>query len=182
MSGRSYWQHGAIGSCTVQKENKMTEKLDNGSRLMITIFQQVFLPDNDESDPKKYLKKYASDIKLAGQLFEYLGLAHVDKHSPLGWKPTDRLVDIIAKKAARPSKPTPKSAIYGGGLTLDLLSDAVFGQDHDDELHNHLGDKVLNAIGLIQDCENYWEATPLLLQLFADGYYERQLASEMAKR
>ena len=33
--------------------------------------------------------------------------------------------------------------------------------------HNHLGDQVLNAIGLIQDCENYWEATPLLLQLFA---------------
>jgi hypothetical protein len=156
----------------------MTEKLDNGSRLMITIFQQVFLPHDDERDPKKYLTKYASDIKLAGQLFEYLGLAHVDKRSPLGWKPTDRLVDVIAKKAACPSKPTAKSAINGGGLIVDLLSDAVFGQDHDDDMHNHLGDKVLNAIGLIQDCENYWGATPLLLQLFANGYYERQIASE----
>jgi hypothetical protein len=145
---------------------------------MITIFQQVFLPHDDERDPKKYLTKYASDIKLAGQLFEYLGLAHFDKRSPLGWKPTDRLVDVIAKKAACPSKPTAKSAINGGGLIVDLLSDAVFGQDHDDDMHNHLGDKVLNAIGLIQDCENYWGATPLLLQLFANGYYERQIASE----
>jgi hypothetical protein len=160
----------------VQKETQMTDKLDTGSRLMITIFQQVFLPQDDERDPKKYLKKYASDIKLAGQLFEYLGLAQIDERSPLGWKPTDQLVDIIAKKAARPSKPTAKSAINGGGLILDLLTDAVFGQDHDDDMHNHLGDKVLNAIGLIQDCENYWEATPLLLQLFAYGYYQRQMA------
>jgi len=76
----------------------MITKLDTDSLLMITIFQQVFLPHEDERDPKKYLNKYASDIKLAGQLFEYLGLAHVDKRSPLGWRPTDRLVDIIAKK------------------------------------------------------------------------------------
>jgi hypothetical protein len=160
----------------VQKDTHMTEKLDTGSRLMITIFQQVFLPQDDERDPKKYLKKYATDIKLAGQLFEYLGLAQIDERSPLGWKPTDQLVDIIAKKAARPSKPTAKSAINGGGVILDLLTDAVFGQDH--ELHNHLGAKVLNAIGLIQDCEKYWGATPLLLQLFAYGYYQRQMASE----
>jgi hypothetical protein len=158
----------------VQKEHAMTEKLDTGSRLMITIFQQVFLPQDDERDPKKYLKKYAKDIKLAGQLFEYLGLAQIDERSPLGCKPTGQLVDIIAKKAARPSKPTAKSAINGGELILDLLTDAVFGQDHNDH-HNHLGDKVLNALGLIQDCEKYWAATPLLLELFANGY-ERQSA------
>jgi hypothetical protein len=86
----------------VQKDTHMTEKLDTGSRLMITIFQQVFLPQDDERDPKKYLKKYATDIKLAGQLFEYLGLAQIDERSPLGWKPTDQLVDIIAKKSSAP--------------------------------------------------------------------------------
>ena len=51
--------------------------------------------------PEKYVKTYKSDIEEAGQLFAYLGLAKPDTQSPLGWRPTPALLDVIAKRAVR---------------------------------------------------------------------------------
>src|SRR5260370_10681789 len=103
----------------------MTKKLDNNSLLMITIFQQVHNGDGI-CDPMKYLKRYGRDIKEAGQLFAYVDLAEYDRQSPLGWKPTRRFIEILAKQANHPSKLHTKS----GETTfiLDLLGDAVFGE------------------------------------------------------
>jgi hypothetical protein len=71
---------------------------------MIKIFMQRFGGVQDDGvygDPQRYLKEYASDIELLGKLFQYLDLAAADNKSPLGWKPTDRLIDIIVDRTAR---------------------------------------------------------------------------------
>ena len=71
---------------------------DNDTQLMVGIFPRVFqMARSEEHIPEKYVKSYKSDIEEAGQLFAYLGLAKPDAQSPLGWRPTPALMDVIAK-------------------------------------------------------------------------------------
>ena len=76
---------------------------------LINFFQKAFQAGTVERDPEKYLTKYRSKIEAAGRVFQYLELAHPDSKSALGWKPTKRLLDLIAKSHAGPLKTTPKS-------------------------------------------------------------------------
>ena len=78
---------------------------DNDTQLVVSIFRRAFqMVGSEEHVPEKYVKSYKSDIEEAGQLFAYLGLAKPDTQSPLGWRPTPALMDVIAKRAVRPSK------------------------------------------------------------------------------
>ena len=76
---------------------------------LIDFFQKAFQAGTIERDPEKYLAKYRSEIEAAGQVVQYLQLARPDSKSALGWKPTKRLLDLIAKSHAGPLKTTPKS-------------------------------------------------------------------------
>jgi hypothetical protein len=50
---------------------------------MINLFQEIFHVGHVETDPAKYVAKYSSQIKDAGQLLEYLRLAKRYRQSPL---------------------------------------------------------------------------------------------------
>ena len=156
---------------------------DQDTQRLVGIFQKVFHLSYVERDQVKYVKRYARHIEWAGRLFEYLGLAKPDKQSPLGWRPTPLLLDLMNKQSARKSKPSHKPIPMLNKLIVDLLQDAVMG----DERYKvsggvlSLGFKVLQELGLMrQDGEGDTGATPRLLHLFAGAYYDR-LANEMAK-
>jgi hypothetical protein len=141
------------------------------TRLLIGFFQQAIQVGEAEPDPTKYLEKFRSEIKTTGRFFAYLGLAKADKRSPLGWKPTAPLLDLIAKSKARRPKATRKSASPVDRLVLDLLLDSVLG----DESRIFLC-WVLIKLGLVlEDVDDNWMATPDLVQLFGHVYYVRQL-------
>ena len=131
----------------------------------------------------KYVKRYAGHIEWAGRLFQFLDLAKPDKQSPLGWRPTPLLLDLMNKQSARKSKPSHKPIPMLNKLIVDLLQDAVIG----DESYKvsggvlSLGYEVLQELGLVrEDREGDTGATPRLLHLFAEAYYDR-LADEMIK-
>ena len=156
---------------------------DKDTQRLVRIFQRVFNLSYVERDQVKYVKRYAWHIDWAGRLFEYLGLAKPDKQSPLGWRPTPLLLDLMNKQSARKSKPSRKPLPMLNKLIVDLLRDAVIG----DESYKvsggvlSLGFKVLQELGLMRrDPEGDIGATPRLLLLFAEAYYDR-LADEMAK-
>ena len=94
---------------------------------LINFFQKAFQAGTIEQDPEKYLTKYRSEIEAAGQVFQYLELAKPDSKSALGWKPTKRLLDLIAKSDAGPPKTTPKSVDIQ--VLLDLMMDTMLGSD-----------------------------------------------------
>jgi hypothetical protein len=143
--------------------------LDNQARLLIGFFQEAIQLGEVEPDPAKYFKKFHSGIKNTGRLFEYLGLAKSDKQSSLGWKPTDRLLDLITKSKARPSKPTPKSASLMESLILALMLETVLGTKAGN-FHCY----VMIRLGLIiKHVEGDWTPSPLLLKLFAVSYHTR---------
>jgi hypothetical protein len=92
---------------------------DNDTELMVSIFRRAFqMARSEEHVPEKYVKSYKSDIEEAGQLLAYLGLAKSDAQSPLGWRPTPALMDVIAKRAVRPSKPIHRMARAEDSLFL----------------------------------------------------------------
>jgi hypothetical protein len=144
---------------------------DVQTRLLIGFFQQAIQVGEVEPDPVKYLKKFQSEIKTTGRFFEYLGLAKADNQSPLGWKPTAPLLDLIAKSKARRSKPTRKSASLVDTLILDLMLEIVLGSNA-----GNFCCYVLIELGLIvRNIDNDWLPAPELLRLFADAYDIRRL-------
>jgi hypothetical protein len=146
---------------------------NNQTRLLLGFFQQAIQVAKVEPDPAKYLKKFHSEIKTTGRFFEYLGLAKADKKSPLGWKPTAPLLDLIAKSKPRRSKPTTKSASLADSLILDLMLDTVLGTEERSFCYY-----VLTRLGLIVEHVGVGlrrTAAPHLVRLFADAYDMRRL-------
>lgn len=123
---------------------------DNETYLMITIFQNIFQLDGMEaSDPAKYLKLYESEIKDAGPVLEYLGLAKQDQKSHLGWRPTSLLMEIFARRLSRQKRQREPA---DDELTGHLLFDAVFGEDEQHVQKGYLAYSLLQVA-------SFWETT-----------------------
>jgi hypothetical protein len=140
---------------------------------LINFFQKAFQAGTVERDQKKYLTKYRSEIETAGQVFQYLELAKPDSKSALGWKPTKRLLDLIAKSDAGPPKVTPKSVDIQ--VLLDLMLDTILGSEHSQGV-GCFCIRSLISLGLVDDSD--WEIdapapTIELLNLFTSAYYAR---------
>jgi hypothetical protein len=126
---------------------------DNDTELMVSIFLKAFqLARSEERVPEKYVQRYKSDIEEAGQLFAYLGLAKPDTQSPLGWRPTPALMDVIAKRAVRRSKPIDRMARAEDSLIISLICDAALGESH--KRYPLCAFSVLTALGLVQEAYN----------------------------
>jgi hypothetical protein len=100
---------------------------------------------------------------------ESLGLAELDEKSDLGWKPTARLVSIIAKQATRPLS---NSKIAGTERDSVFFATMASFADLKDEEAIHYGFDVLAALGLLRDCVDDIGRKPtrLLRQLLLDSY------------
>ena len=146
---------------------------DNHTQLMVSIFRRVFqLVGSEERVPERYVKSYKSDIEEAGQLFACLGLAKPDTQSPLGWRPTLALMEIIANRAVRSARPIERMVSAEDRLIISLLCDAAFG-----EARSHYplcAFTVLRALGLVREAYNDDLPTLQLRQLFAEAYYDRR--------
>ena len=156
---------------------------DNDTQLMVRIFQEVFqLEGYEEHDPVKYVKSYEWEIEEAGQLLAYLGLAKPDRQSPLGWRPTHLLLDVIAKRAVRRSKPLDRSVCAEDSLIVSLLCDAALGEERPKRYP--LGAlRVLTALGLMRETIDDPDLPALhLRQLFAEAYYRAKRQAEASDR
>jgi hypothetical protein len=157
-------------------QNKFQElsivKTDNGraldiqSNLMIAIFQAAYpiwsdVKKEDEEDQTRYVKALATDIKRLGRIFKFLGLAEDDKQSVLGWKPTAKLIRMVAERAARPTKGSNKRATRKDDAMMQSLLQLADGWVEqtftDDFVFN-----VLNCFGLLRESV-YGECKPTAL-------------------
>jgi hypothetical protein len=138
---------------------------------LINFFQKAFQAGAIERDPEKYLAKYRSEIDASGQVFQYLELATPDSKSALGWKPTKRLFDLIAKSDAGPPKTTPKSVDIQ--VLLDLLMDTMLGFDCHQGLGCFCGHSLIRLGLVVEDSWGDWVPTIELQNLFTSSYYRR---------
>jgi hypothetical protein len=127
-------------------------KHDLLSDLMIAIFQEAHPigGDKDVTDKRQYVKYCASDIDKLGRIFKFLGLAKDSAQSAFGWKPTARLLHIIAERAARPTKGNATRATKKERQVIDSPLQLAGGQTEevftDDFLFN-----VLNGLGFLRE-------------------------------
>jgi hypothetical protein len=154
---------------------------DNDTLLMVNIFHKAFQMEGaEERDPAKYVKTYKSDIEEAGRILACLGLAELDTQSPLGWRPTPALMEIIANRAARLARPLDGMVSAEDRLIISLLCDAAFGKAHS---HYPLcAIQVLRALGLVREAYDGDLPTLQLRQLFADAYYDREAGEDKPKQ
>jgi hypothetical protein len=145
---------------------------DKDTQQLVSFLQKKFqLRKYFERDPVKYVRRHESEIKTTGQMLKYLNLAKSDKRSPLGWRPTDPLMDIMNKKAARKSKPSGKPMSTLEHLFVYLLNDTVFGADNDEPLT--LCYIVLQELGLVREVDlGDLVPTDRLVRLFEDAYFK----------
>lgn len=164
---------------------RQVEKLMSGNDtyLMVALFQRVFHVHQVENDPTKYVQKYDSEIKDAGRLFEFLELAKRDRTSPLGWKPTHLMMEIIANRVPKQrAKRDSGNDEFIDEFMVELLGDAVFGVERPPQT-GILGLEVLVELGLLREnAEGDWEATPRLKLLFADGYHMRLMRKQQRQQ
>jgi hypothetical protein len=145
--------------------------MDTQTRTLINFFQKAFQAGTVERDQKKYLTKYRSEIEAAGQVFQYLELAKPDSKSALGWKPTKRLLDLIAKSDAGPPKTTPKSVDIQ--VLLDLMLNTMLGPNRRRGVSCFCGHSLISLGLVVEDSLGDWMPTIELLNLFTTSYYVR---------
>src|ERR1700730_183043 len=100
--------------------------MTNQTSELINFFQKALQAGTVERDQKKYLTKYRSEIEAAGQVFQYLELAKPDSKSALGWKPTKRLLDLIAKSNRGPLEGSAEVVRHPSVAEPDAGHDAGF--------------------------------------------------------
>jgi hypothetical protein len=149
--------------------------MDTQTAKLINFFQKAFPAGTVERDPEKYLTKYRSEIEAAGQVFQYLELTKPDSKSALGWKPTKRLLDLIAKSDAGPPKTTRKSVEIQ--VLLDLMMDTMLGSDHSQGVGCFCIRSLVSLGLVVEDSLGDWMPTIELLNLFTTSYYVRAWAA-----
>ena len=149
--------------------------MTNQTSELINFFQKAFQAGTGERDQKKYLTKYRSEIEAAGRVFQYLELAKPDSKSALGWKPTKRLLDLIAKASAGPPKKTPKSV--GIQVLLSLMLDTMLGSDRRRGLARLCIASLIRLGLVVEDSLGDWKPTIELVDLFTVSYCTRAWAA-----
>jgi hypothetical protein len=152
--------------------------------LVVAIFRKLrWAQDEVRIDLHQYVKRHESEIRAAGQLFIYLGLARADDESPIGWRPTNLFMDIFVRRV--PIQKPYVSFNDSDGLLMCLLNDNAFSHRTKEE-HRELGFTTLHNLGLIQENHSgVYRGTRELIAMFENAYYRgreaecrRRLASK----
>jgi len=136
----------------MSKENLM---LENDIFLMVAILSNIFWRNRQNTGKwSKWKGTFQFELEDAGLLFEYMGFAEQDLKSPIGWRPTYQLMQIIS---ARVLKHKPQRWSGGDGETVDNVRDVVFG--YAKSQRGCVGLEFLDELGLLQG------------DAFAQGYH-----------
>jgi len=121
-----------------------------------------------ELSAERYIELSANDMRSVGKMFEFLGLAQPDGKSPIGWKPTNTLMQLIAERA---TKPTSQQKFIQAKWIIDILDDLV-AYDGVPEAAE-LGFCVLEKLELVGGKKNQHVANELI-SLIGNGYWKRR--------
>jgi hypothetical protein len=78
----------------------MVTTMDINTMLMVSIFQKAN-PIGPAITAERFVRQFEVQIDRTGHVLQFLGLAEKAKSSPIGFKPTPRLVEIIADRLER---------------------------------------------------------------------------------
>jgi hypothetical protein len=137
---------------------------------IVAIFQETFHAGEVIMDPAKYVTEYKENLEAAGPELTFLQLATPDTKSPFGWKPTARLMKLVAnRKTLEKAK-----RLYEADIWYQLLDDYVFGYKSSRDQGSVFTRELLLALGLIcEEADGDWVTEDLHI-LFGNAYFTKR--------
>jgi hypothetical protein len=139
-------------------------------RQIVALFQSRLHFGEVIKNPIDYLKALKPELRAAGPELEFLQLAVPEKNSPFGWKPTPRLMELIAE----PNNRKKSRRLYEADAMWGLLGDYAFGYGNDGGKTSVFTRELLLAVGLVQEYGDSDWVTVDLHNLFNSGYYDKR--------
>jgi len=162
-----------------QQEGRMeSEKIDDDTMLLTGLFQKaVFLRGDDDLSQAGCLEKYDNSIRATGRVLKLLGLAEPIERRVIGWKPTPRLISLLAEPGTRPLNATREWATYTHHALVELLLEAADVDYYDRSSGSDFACGFLEQLGLLRkdDCGD-WRPTRRLVELVVEVRLVKLLA------
>ncbi len=147
--------------------------LDNDIRLVIEILRCSSKSYYEAESAEQYVKVCAEDIRPAGKMLEFLGLAQPDRKSPIGWKPTQTLMGLIARRV---TQPTSQQKFRKAEWIIEMLKDlAIYDAEYEAAM---LGFCLLQKLGLVRGGEKPY-VSDKLISLIGSGYWQQRQRRRM---
>jgi len=125
--------------------NCIDVNLDPESYLLFYVFYTAWTPAEENLSVAMYMEKFKRGFAATGHALEWLGLAVPDKESHLGWKPTRRLMPLIATGRSQLPKSRKKCASKADQDTFETIFDAV-----PNDIACGQGGYVLSVLGVLR--------------------------------
>jgi hypothetical protein len=139
----------------------------------------------------EWLGKHQIQVKAAGRVLRFLGLAEPDQKSDIGWRAKRRFVQIAKKAELQNRDPNELSKTKHDEVLFDMLEAIAIGvfkggpPAYDLATHNETDVGVqefnlllLSGLGLIRLNDHFDPiVTPLLRELFVQGAVQIQKAA-----
>ena len=119
-----------------------------------------------------FAKKYDRELRNAGLMLKYLGLATESSKSAFGWRPSRVLLKKIVERQSQVPCDVPPCDEDADDFTRELMVEDIYGRTPPLE-ENCFGFKLLCAAGLMHN-DGFWTITDELAKLFQQGWYRKR--------
>jgi hypothetical protein len=134
----------------------MVITMDIETMLLISIFQKAY-PVGSALTAERFVRQFEVQIDRTGHVLQFLGLAVKVKSSPIGFKPTPRLVEIIADRLERRTLESRNAVARVDRDFLALLWQTV-PCDPIREERGEIEKKQVEAISVMKQDQEYEDA------------------------
>ena len=148
--------------------------MQNETVLMTSIFQVADYMGAIQFTAEEYLPKFKFEIDWTGRVLKFLGLAKEAARSDLGWKPTPRLMEVVAEKLVRPPakskiRVTDEDRNFLSSFFMRATGDALESERSIDAFDFCCS--VLAVLGLLKEgAHGEYKPTPRLRDLILGAY------------
>jgi hypothetical protein len=116
----------------------------------VSIFHEANCVEGLNRSAAIYLKRYEKQIHATGQVLQWPGLATADNQSPLGYKPSDDLMYLVARQRGRAQSKKPFSCDEDEDV-FDSIFDVVLGELDEGSSVPSFVVRVFRQLGLAKD-------------------------------
>ena len=127
--------------------------MDINTMLMVSIFQKAN-PIGPALTAERFVRQFEVQIDRTGHVLKFLGLAEKAKSSPIGFKPTPRLVEIIADRLERRTLESRNAVARVDHDFVALLWQTV-SCDPIDEERGEIEEKQVETIAVAKQDQEY---------------------------
>jgi hypothetical protein len=149
-------------------------QLDSGSYLLFALFYESNHV-HDRLSAAAFLQDFESDVETACRIAAWLGLATPAVESPLGWKSTPLLVDLVVRQRSGLRRGRKKHLSGVETMEFDSISESALGRPFSLE-REYCVRQLFVFIGLLRldYDEEEWVPTQRLFDLVAERRKESQ--------